>query len=999
MIPRTFHRTIARGPRQRSGHSSGTSPPAGRVLGTASLVLALAARTAAAQPTNAAEIEAEFRLAPGFRIQLVAAEPLVFDPVALAFDGNGRMFVAEHRAFPETDQAPPHLGRVRLLTDTDADGRMDVSHDFADDLPAPSAVFCWRDGVLVAAGHQVISCQDTNHDGRADTREVVYTGPARPDRSVPGGMVIRGWAWGWDNRLHAAARNLGLTFLPDPSQDALSAGLDEHDLALDPLSGVAAVESAHGSSAVAFDAEGCKLVAQPERPLLEELWRAVHADLARGYVLPPPLHDLTGPLADQPLLIPRHTEARQGRKSEAGPVRHWLSDITALTVYRGALFPPAYSNDVFVADARAGIIRRYKLVGAGPERQAVRPPADRVEFLVCTNPWFRPMHLGVGPEGALYVVDLHRESLDDPAKLSGDAQDRARLRRGADRGRIFRIVPEKFQNPPAPRLEDAGLVEVLRALAHPNVWQRETAARIVYQRQDRSAVPLLSNMVVVARSPLAREHALQALAGLNALHPAILSRALQDTNPGVRLQAVRWLSVMGQTGSRVPENLWVPLRRLSSDPSPRVRYELALLLARYVVPHRELPLMDIVRRQPDSPYTRAAVLLALSREPGDCMALAALDPVLTRHPGGRLFLLELAQLLARLAYAPGIQQALQFVQQSEDLALGLGLLRALNDGLQERGDTLARHAASNVFDAAWQRALLIADDRSLPIPLRLEAVQLLSALPYALTHEVLAARLLPAEPAPLQAAALLTLGRYEGTDAARLAVQAWPGLAPSARPVTWRVWLERPESVLVLLDALGSGRLPITLFRPWEVDALRRYPSLAVHSRVEKLFGPALDTNRVERLESVRTNLPSRGVATRGRLLFQQHCAACHRFQGSGEAFGPDLEAAAMRGRDHLLNRVLQPNRHVSTRAMLRWVDTTDRGYLLGAAVSENPAGIWIRTTDGETLTVTRSNLRSLSSLDRSAMPEGWDQVLTPADLADLLSYLLPREDSARQER
>ncbi|NGO38230.1 c-type cytochrome [Limisphaera ngatamarikiensis] len=970
-------------------------------LGVCLLCIAVSAR-ARAQTTNAAALESEFQLAPGFRIQLVAAEPLVFDPVAMAFDGNGRLFVAEHRAFPEPDEAPPHLGRIRLLIDTDGDGRMDVSHDFADNIAAPSALFCWSNGVLVASGSRVIFCQDTNHDGRADVQEVIYSGPAQQRGRAGNGLWIRNWAWGWDNRLHAAARGLGLTLLPSPEQDALSAGLDDHDLALDPLSGVAMVESGYGASAVAFDAEGCKLVAQPARPVLEELWRTPHVDLARGLVLPPALHDLTGPLAEQPLTAVPSGGPVTTHRPGSPPARRWFSEVTALTVYRGALFPTAYSNDVFVADARAGVIRRYKLVGTGPERMALRPASDRSEFLVSTNPWFRPMQLTVGPEGALYVVDLHREYFDlhPPMESAAEPHDRARHQRGADRGRIYRIVPEKFRNPPAPQLEEAPLLEVLRALAHSNVWQRETAARLIYQRQDRTAIPLLSNMLAVARNPMAREAALNALGGLNALHPAILSRALQDTNPGVRLQAVRWMASMADTGTRVPENLWVPLRRLSSDPSPRVRYELALLTARYVVPGRELTLLDIVRRQPESPYTRAAVLLSLAREPGDCMAMAVLDPVLTRHPGGRLFLQDLARLLGRLQYTPGIQQALTFVQRTEDVELALSLLSALQEGLQERGDTLARHAPAHVFEPAWQRALVMADNRGLPVATRLDAIRLLPALPYAVTHEVLAARLLPIEPAPVQAAALVALGIYQGTDAAALGVRAWPGLAPEARPVAWRLWLARPESAVVLLDAVEQGRFPPSLLRPWEKDWLRRYPSLAVNSRAQKLFGPPLETNRVERLLTLRTNLPAQGVPARGRLLFQQHCASCHRYQGLGTVFGPDLEAAAMRGRHYVLQRLLEPNQTISSRAELRWVDTADRGYLLGAVVSENPAGVWVRTVDGETLTVSRLTLRSMSSLGRSAMPEGWEQVLTVNELADLLSFLVPgRADSADGRR
>lgn len=945
------------------------------------------ATTAAAAPETSPSA-GELRVAPGFRVELVAAEPLVFDPVAMAFDGDGRLFVAEHRDFPGMDAAPPRLGRIRLLTDTDGDGRMDVSHDFAENLAAPSAVFCWSNGVLVAAANQILLCQDTNRDGRADVQEVLYTGPDVSPQRAFGGMAIRGWAWGWDHRLHAGARGLGLQLLPPPAEDPLSAGLNDHDLVFDPRTGMAAVESTHGSVAVAFDAAGRKLIARPDLPVAEVMWRAFHVDLAGPWVPPPAALELTGPLSAWPLSSGRDHATNRVQPTPSRTLR-WFSQITSLTVYRAPLFPPQYSNDVFVADARAGVVRRFKLADAAPERTVLRAPDPAGEFLSSTHPWFRPVQLTVGPEGALYVVDLHREFVDLPEALPPDQQEPARLRRGADRGRIYRIVPVKFQQPSPPRLEHAPLLEVLRTLAHPNPWHRETALRLICQRQDPAAVPLLSNMVATARSPLARQHALDALGGLNALHPAILSRALQDTNAAVRLQAVRWMGTLAETGARIPDGLWVVLRRLSADPSPLVRYELALTLNRYQAPQREIALLEVLRRQPDSPYTRAAVLVGLSRDPGDSLALAMLDPTLTRSPGGRLFLRELARLTGLLEHGPGIQNILTAVQRLPDAELGLSLMTGLQEGLRMRGDTVARFAEWEPFETAWQKTLLAVEDRSLPLPTRVEAARLLSALPYLTTRDVLLPRLMASEPPELQQAALLTLGSYAGTDAVATLVERWPNLAPAARATALRVLMARPETALALLGAIDQGRLPHHILGPWEVEGLRRYPAAQVAEAAQKLLGPPGSTNRTEQVSGWLTNLPPAGVAERGRALFQQRCARCHRFQGMGSAFGPDLEASLPRGRQALLVRILDPNRSISPRAELRWIETREQGFLLGTVLDENPAGLWVLTSDGETLALPRATVRSLSPLGRSAMPEGLESGLTASQMADLLEFLV----------
>lgn len=931
----------------------------------------------------------EFQVQAGFRVELVAAEPLVFDPVAIAFDGDGRLFVAEHRDFPGLDASPPYLGRIRLLTDTDGDGRMDVSHDFVDSIPAPSALYCWSNGVVVAAGNQIVLCQDTNRDGRADLQQVLYTGPKLTATRTLGGMAIRGWAWGWDNRLHAGARGLSLRLLGSSSEDPLSAGLDDYDLVFDPVTGAVAVEATAGSSAVAFDAAGRKLVARPNQPLAEAMWRAVHVDLPGPFVLPPAALDLTGPLSAWPLVTPdRHTTNR-ARSATQQRVR-WFSEVTAITVYNASLFPPAFSNDVFVADARAGVVRRFKLAeSATPERSVLGPPDSMGSFLSSTNPWFRPVHLSVGPEGALYVVDLHREFLEPLEALPFDQQEKARHRHGADRGRIYRVVPLQFRQPAAPQLENAPLLEVLRNLADPNPWRRETALRLICQRRDRSAIPLLSNMVATARSPRARQHALDALGGLNGLHPAILSRALQDTNPAVRLQAVRWMGIMAETGARIPDGLWVVLRRLSADPSPLLRYELALTLGRYQASQREIALLEIVRRQPDSPYTRAAVLLGLARDPGDSAALATLDPVLTQTAGGRLFLRELAGLIGLLHHRPGIQQILASVQRLQDAELGLMLLAGLQEGLRVHGDTLARYTDWSVFDAAWQRALLAADDRGLPPATRVEATRLLSALPYATTRDVLLSRLFAGEPAELQRASLLTLASYQGTDAVGAIVERWPNLASPAQSTALRVLMARPENALALLTALEQGRLPRSALGPWEIEGLRRYPAATVAAAAQKLLGPPVSANAADRTSEWMTNLPPTGLPERGRLIFQQRCAQCHRFQRMGSSLGPDLEAVVTKGRKTLLTQILDPNRTLSSRAELRWIETRDQGFLLGLVLEENPAGLWIFTSDGQTMALPRATVRSLSSLQRSAMPEGLQTGLTFSQMADLLEYLV----------
>src|SRR5678815_811497 len=224
--------------------------------------------------------------------------------------------------------------------------------------------------------------------------------------------------------------------------------------------------------------------------------------------------------------------------------------------------------------------------------------------------WFRPVFMANAPDGTLYVADMYRqiiEALGIPDEIAKHLD----LDAGADMGRIYRVIPAGFKQPPRPHLARASLAELVAALEHANGWHRDTAARLLYERNDRAGVPLLTKLIAQSKSPLGRLHALYALKGLGALEEGLLVQTLSDPDGVVREHAVRLSEGFLQNRAPSPE-LWKKLRKLASDPVIGVRYQLAFTLGEVRHPERLAALMEIARRDAAEPMMRAAVLSSLA---------------------------------------------------------------------------------------------------------------------------------------------------------------------------------------------------------------------------------------------------------------------------------------------------------------------------------------------------------------------------------------------------
>jgi mono/diheme cytochrome c family protein/glucose/arabinose dehydrogenase len=468
-------------------------------------------------PLSPQEAMKTFALEKGFRIELVACEPMIESPVAMSFDDQGRLYVCEMRGYMHDlnggGETEP-TGRVSLLEDTDGDGRMDKATAFLDQLIMPRSVMAVNGGALIAVPPQLLFCKDTNGDGVADVKEVVAT-----DFGTQGGQpehMANSPLWAMDNAIWAAGYS---------TRFKLRGGVWQKDAGL-----------GRGQWGLCQDDHG-------------RLYYNYNSDMLRADLLPteafarnPLLRSATSinaKLAGDQTLFPSHPTPGVNRGYDAKSLRPdgTLTKPTGTCgalIYRGDAFPAAYRGNAFVPEPAANLVKRFTMSEAEGTLKATNT-AQGTEFLTSTDERFRPVNACDGPDGALYLVDMYRGIIQHKSFLTHYliANIEARkLETPFNQGRIWRIVPDTAAVKPTKVTKDVKL------LTHANGWVRDTAQRLIVESGDPAAVTALKEMLK-NENALAREHALWTLDGLAAITPDIVKAALADSDTHVRAAAVR----------------------------------------------------------------------------------------------------------------------------------------------------------------------------------------------------------------------------------------------------------------------------------------------------------------------------------------------------------------------------------------------------------------------------------------------------------------------------
>ncbi len=692
-------------------------------------------------------------------------------------------------------------------------------------------------------------------------------------------------------------------------------------------------------------------------------------------------------------------DARRFPATELVPGGYITSGCSPV-VYAADLFPAAYRGNTFVCDPANNLVHRDVLEPKGATFVAKRGDAD-CEFLASTDTWFRPVHLTLGPDGAIYVLDFYREAIETPLSLPDDIKKKVNLE-SRSRGRIWRVVPESFSRDSkrsAPRIRKAPAEELVKHLTDANLWWRLTAQRLLVERQDRAVVKSLEKLARDADFAPGRAHALWTLRGLGALDDAALGHALKDRDPGVREQALR----LADERLAKSEDVRRAAVALADDPSPRVRFQLAFTLGEDDTPEVVAALAKVARKDVADPWTQTAVLSSSAKTAPGLLESFVRDKEMTSAPSAAhlQFLARLAALVAARNTDADLARVLGLLGDPADgagAAWQVALLSGLGQGLQNTPRPLSRiwEAPPPVLKDAvakvlpfFQRAAKSARDPKAGAADRVAAARLLGAGPYSVAAPALQECLAPQNPSDLQLAAVRALSALDSAKVPELLLAGWGGYSPTVRREVLEALFQRPARLPALLDAVEAKKVLAGQIEPARLDQLRRHPDAKLRQRAAKLLAGQTSADRRKVVDDYAAALDLKADAARGKALFKKTCATCHRLENEGAEVGPDLLSALRnKSKEQLLGDILDPSREVDPRYINYLVTTKAGRTFSGMIAAETASSLTLRRAEKAEDTILRSQIDDIQATAKSVMPEGLEMQLTKQDVADVIAYL-----------
>ena len=964
---------------------------------------------AATEALSPAEAQKRFVVPDGFEVRLFAAEPEVINPVAMTWDERGRLWVVELYEYPNgAEPGKKPRDRIKILEDTTGSGRADKVTVFADGLNLATGIQLGYGGVFVGQAPDLLFLEDTNHDGVADKRTVLMTGFGLDDRHE----LLNGFTWGPDGWLYMTHGVFNHSKVKVPEASSPGVEVTAAVARYHPITKQFEV-FADGTSnpwGVDFDREGNAFVSAC---VIDHLFHMSPGGIyARqgGTPANPYSYELLPSIVDH---------------------RHYMAAYCGINIYQGNQFPQEWQGEALFGNIHQCAVNHDHLMRNGSSFKAL----ERKDFLTTSDGWFRPVSEQVGPDGALWIADWYdKYPCYQNAKADPEGVDRTR-------GRIWRVVyTGNHPGATVPSRPEANMdlsklssEELVKLLAHPNIWQRRMAQRLLSERRDPKAIAPLKELLRTGGTLEARLSALWTLQSSGQMDEPVLDDFYQDKEPAIRA----WVARIAGERRIASENVLNGLQRLASDANPSVRLAVATAVREFVsgsltvdtpVPE-ELQSIEIGR-----------ILAPLAEASADAkdplipfMFWEAAEPGIAKDPTHAFRWLEergaemmplmgqvtrkLTRRICDLRDRTHLDEAMEFIgkladDNHDDLAIAAldGLLDGqqgnilrpsierssilsalINSGKPELADRAQNLGTLWDFGPAVERTLAQINNPKATVEERTHAMQAARRLKTPAARQAMLKVLSGNNPQPLALEAIRAVGEIGGDNVGEELASEWKSFTPDSRRAVAEVLASRQQWALALLSALENktifpNEIPATVAR-----TLSQSPDASLRERATNAIGRIREAD-ADKLKIIadkkRMILSGKADLNAGHEVAKKTCFICHKFYGEGAEVGPDLTGVGRSTLDALLANVIDPNQVVGKGYENVQVETKDGRSLSGRMVENTDTRVRLLSAGPHEETIAKSDIASLKVSSLSVMPEGLEQ-MPDADFRNLILFIL----------
>ncbi|MBD3676215.1 MAG: neutral/alkaline non-lysosomal ceramidase N-terminal domain-containing protein [Planctomycetaceae bacterium] len=927
-------------------------------------------------PKSPEEALQSFQLPEGLKLELVAAEPLVMDPVAFDWGMDGSLWVVEMGDYPSgIDGAGKPGGKVKVLRDTDGDGNYDSAKVYLDNLPFPTGVKVYMDGVLVTAAPHILYAPDVNGDDVPDETQILYEGFGEGNQQ----HRVNGLRWGLDNWLYVGNGDSGGEIRSNKTGESVN--VRKRDLRIRPNTGELQAVSGNTQFGINRDDYGNWFGGNNSNPM----WHYVldQRYLQRNpYVVFP---DAKVMVSDQPGAAPVYPASRTlNRFNDFSRANRFTSACSPI-IYRDSYLGEQYAGNSFVCEPVHNLVHREIVRQEGVTFKSSRTPEEQEsEFLASTDNWSRPSMIRTGPDGCLWFSDMYRFVIEHPKWIPEHQQRQLDVRAGDTVGRIYRVVPEQGPRPIS-NLDQMKQIEVVDLLESSNGPVRDMASQWLIRNGSADiVVPELKTVLHESPLTLARMHALSVLDS----HPSQtltveeLKKCLDLESP----QLARFASRICERFFSDAPSLTKDWGKLSSTRDPQLLMQLAYSLGEWESPEAGTALGNILLKGNGDAYLTAAAVSSLNQTNLKTTIERLLD---SKEPVPLNVLQPVLQTAIGLEDRESATRLLANVAASDDLDRWSAMLSAVANQKSKLERWLSESPElSRSVDALNQRALKLTFNESLQIETRTKALRCLGNSLGVRDEEIqqLTDLLQSGSPLPLQLAALEILSQRGGAETTGQLLQEWDSLAPTLRSKLLSQLMQRSSGMTQILTAVRENIISPTALSPSDRQRFLQHPSADIKTAAEKLFGEP--TSRAEILASRKAALTIAGDREAGQILFKKHCSTCHKVNNEGYEVGPDLTALTNRSPAALYVSILDPNAAVEDKFLQYIAVTNDGKQQTGRLVSETATSIVLEEKEKKRAEILYNDLDILRSTGKSLMPEGLEKDLSDQQLADLLAFV-----------